>query len=235
MIQIIQKVIQMIHLKSKSLLPVKQSSIASRITDALDADVHYAKSIELGIANLSAISQQLSEKFRCSPAAAKIAVARWARRKAAESQAITDRTRRVLSRSTIYLQDGVGVLVLENNQPALRSVFSLEDERILSIVISAKSITLIGPPDSLKAVDKKLGAHVLKRLDGLCLLQLSSSDEIENVPGVYAAVLDSLARRGINVLETSSCYTDTNVVVRRSDAVKAFEALEDACGKARTT
>lgn len=211
----------------------RSASAAARIAEALDADVHYAKSIELGIANLSAIAQQLAEKTGCPPLAAKVAVARWARGRKAATEAVAERTSRILSRSTIYLQDDVGVRVLENNPQTHRAVFALEDDHLLSIVISAKSITLIGPPKSVQLIEKKLGSHVLKRLDSLCLLQLSSSEEIEDVPGVYAAVLDALARRGINVLESSSCYTDTNVVVRRSDAVKAFEALEDVCGKTR--
>ncbi len=214
---------------------VKPVSAAAQIADALDADVHYAKCIELGIANLSAIAAQLAEKTGCPAQAAKIAVARWARVRKAVGVAVAERTRRILSRSTLYLQNDVAVLVLENNPPTHRAVFSLQDERILSIVISARSITLIGPPESIAQVEKKLGSHALKRLDGLCLLQLSSVEEIEDVPGVYAAILDSLARRGINVLESSSCFTDTNVVVRRVDAVKAFEALEDLCGKNRGT
>ncbi|MBI2445010.1 ACT domain-containing protein [Candidatus Micrarchaeota archaeon] len=221
------------HRKKSLPSPALAVSAASRIADALAADVHYAKAIELGIANLSAIAQQLAEKTGCSPLAAKVAVARWARGRKAAATAVAERTRRILSRSTLYLQNDVAVLVLENNPLTHRAVFSLQDERILSIVISARSITLIGPPESIAQVEKKLDSHFLKRLDGLCLLQLSSTQEIEDVPGVYAAVLDALARRGINVLETSSCYTDTNVVVRRSDAVKAFEALEDVCGKVR--
>ncbi len=209
------------------------SSVASRVAAALAADLHYAKSIELRIANRSAIAMQLARKLKLPPQAVKVAVTRWAQRQQAASSSVAERTRRILSRTTLHLQDDVGVLVLENDPQTHRAVFALQDERILSIVISAKSITLIGPPDSIASVEKKIGAHALKRLDGLCLLQLSSSEEIEDVPGVYAAVLDALARKGINVLESSSCYTDTNVVLKRTDALKAFEALEEICGKNR--
>ncbi len=137
--------------QTKKLHPsaVKPVSAAARIADALDADVHYAKSIELGIANLSAIATQLAEKTGCPPQAAKIAVARWARGRKAVGVAVAERTRRILSRSTLYLQNDVAVLVLENNPPTHRAVFSLQDERILSIVVSARSITLIGPPERI--------------------------------------------------------------------------------------
>ena len=209
-------------------------SVAARVAAILSADLHYAKSIELRIANRSAIAAQLAKKLKVPTQAVKVAVTRWAQRQHAASASMAERTRRILAHTTLHLQDEVSVLVLENNPLTHRAVFALQDERILSIVISAKSITLIGPPESVASVEQKLGAQALKRLDGLCLLQLSSSEEIEDVPGVYAAVLDALARKGINVLESSSCYTDTNVVLKRSDALIAFEALEDVCGKRRT-
>jgi len=221
------------HVRKLRVPESRPASAAALVSEVLDADVHYAKCIELGIANLSAIAQQLAEKTGCPPLAAKVAVARWAKGRKAAAEQVAERTRRILSRSTLYLQNDVAVRVLENNPPTHRAVFALQDERLLSIVISARSITLIAPPESIAQVEKKLGSQMLKRLDGLCLLQLSSSEEIEDVPGVYAAVLDSLARKGINVLESSSCFTDTNVVVRRADAVRAFEALEDLCGKNR--
>ncbi len=224
--------IQMIHRLPYAKKP-PALSVAARVAAVLSADLHYAKSIELCIANRSAIASQLAKKLKLPAQAVKVAVTRWAQRQQASSVSMVERTRRILSRTTLHLQDDVGVRVLENDRLTHRAVFALQDERILSIVISAKSITLIGPPQSLAAVEQKLGAHILKRLDGLCLLQLSSSEEIEDVPGVYAAVLDALARRGINVLESSSCYTDTNIVLNRSDALKAFEALEELCGKRR--
>lgn len=208
-----------------------KASVASAVFSELAADVHYAKSIELGIANRSAIAAQLAKKMKRPMQAVKVAVTRWAQAQEKSGNAMAQRTRKVLSHSTIHLQDDVSVLVLENNPQAHRAVFALQDERMLSVVVSAKSMTLIGPSGSIAAVEKSLGSHRLKTLVGLCLLQLSSSEEIEEVPGVYAAVLDALARKGINVLESSSCYTDTNIVVHRSDAVKAFEALEEACGK----
>ncbi|MBI5226705.1 ACT domain-containing protein [Candidatus Micrarchaeota archaeon] len=208
-----------------------KTSAASRVFAELAADVHYTKAIELGIANRSAIAAQLCKKLKLPPLAVKIAVTRWAQDQQKQGARMAQRTSKVLSRSAIRLQDDVSVLVLENNPQAHRAVFALQDERMLSVVVSFTSMTLIGPTESIAAVQKKLSNHALKTLEGLCLLQLSSTEEIEEVPGVYAAVLDALARKGINVLESSSCYTDTNIVVRRSDAVKAFEALEEACGK----
>jgi hypothetical protein len=63
------------------------------------------------------------------------------------------------------------------------------------------------------------------------MLRLTSPPEIEYIPGVVAYMLDRLSEHGVNFTDLYSCYTDTNLVVERQDALKAFELLEQMCKK----
>lgn len=206
-------------------------SVASRVERLLDADAWYSKAVDSGIANLSAIADQLSEKLSCSREAAKVAVARWARKRVASSRGGPDRVRGVLAHSTVSLQDGIAVIVAETSPQARKAVHLLEDADVKSVVVGSRSITVICASSDCAKVVHAFGGHVLIEQKGLCLIQLSSKEDIESVPGVYASVLDAFARRGINVVESSSCYTETNLIVRQEDAVAGFEAMQSACGK----
>ncbi len=215
----------------KQSVSFRPPSVASRIERELESDVRYGQAIDAGIANLSAIAQQLSEKIRCGKDAAKVAVARWARKRVQQSQSFSDKVKGVLSTSTVSLQDDIAVVVVESSPSTRRALSLLEEIEVKSIVLGAKSITVICSAHHCQRAVKAFGGHALIEKKGLCLIQLSSKEDIERVPGVYAYVLEAFARRGINVVESSSCYTETNIIVRQADALAGFEAMQTACGK----
>lgn len=208
---------------------IKAESVASRVEREIAQDAHYRKAIDLGIANYSAIAKQIAARTGCGEEAVKVAVSRCADRQKAGFDATEKRAKGVLKNSTIALQDDIAVAVLENSRTARRFLADLESIDAKYAVFSPRSITLVCRSADLPRIEKSL---VLKKSQGLCMLQLSSPEDIEKVPGVLSFLLDSLSRRNINVLETYSCYTETSLIVSREDAVGSFEAVEEACGKA---
>ncbi len=209
----------------------KQESVAARVGREIERDAHYRKAIELGIANLSAIAAAIAAKLRCNPEAAKVAVARYAKSRVEAAGERASLVSRVLAKSSVSLQDDVAVLVVENSGLAAARTPALEGDEIISVVSSKHGITIACRGSAVAALEKRFKGSVLLFSKNLCLVQLSSPQNIENVPGVFVTVLDAIYRRGLNVLEASSCYTDTNIIVERKDAVKCFEAVEEACGK----
>ena len=210
----------------------EKESAASKIGRELQADEHYRKAIALGIANLSAIADKLAVKVGCSKEAAKVAVARWARENERGSVSSLSSINSVLSKSSVSLQDDVVVTVVENNSVTRKALSLLEDVDLWSMVFSPKSITLVCAGAHSASLHRVLKGQIILTTPSLCLVRISSPDEIEGVSGVYGYVLDCIARKGINILETSSCYTDTNIIVQRKNAVACFQAVQEACGKA---
>jgi hypothetical protein len=209
----------------------KQESVAARVVREIEQDAHYRKAIELGIANLSAIADIVATKLECNREAAKVAVARYAKNRVPHAGEKAGHVSRVLRQSSVSLQDSVAVLVVENSGATVPKTAGLEGDDIIAVVSSKRSTTITCRGNAVAALEKKFKGSILKFSQNLCLVQLSSPESIENVPGVFVSVLDAIYRRGINVLEASSCYTDTNIIVERRDAVKCFEAVEEACGK----
>lgn len=65
----------------------------------------------------------------------------------------------------------------------------------------------------------------------LTLIILYSPRDLEDTPGCVSVILNAIAAEGINVLEFISCHTDTLMVVRNSDAVRAYGVLNGLIGK----
>ncbi len=209
----------------------KGSSVASMVAREIDGDAHYRKAMELGIANLSAIAERIASKNSWGREAVKVAVARYASKYSASSANSLRRVQELLVSSRISLEDGIAVVVVDNSAFSRRSFSGIEDSAVKSVVSGEAGITIVMREAYLARAEKLFGGHLLLKSKGLCLIRLSSPEKIEEVEGVYAHILEGIARRGINVLETSSCYTETNIIVERKDALKCFAALEETCGR----
>ena len=63
--------------------------------------------------------------------------------------------------------------------------------------------------------------------DQAVLVIVSPKDVVE-VPGFIAHVTGILASNGINISQIESVYTDTILVMKLDDALKAFQLLREA-------
>lgn len=75
--------------------------------------------------------------------------------------------------------------------------------------------------------------QVMEAKTELAALIIHSPEEIMETPGCIAAIYNRVGRGGINVVDTVSNYTDTILVVKMDDVVKAFTAVTDLISEAR--
>jgi hypothetical protein len=75
--------------------------------------------------------------------------------------------------------------------------------------------------------------QVMEAKTELAALIIHSPDEIMETPGCIAAIYNRVGRGGINVVDTVSNYTDTILVVKMGEVVKAFTAVTDLISEAR--
>jgi len=210
-----------------------ESPISKKVREELESDIYVNKAIRLGIANCSAIAKNLSSKVEGSEDALKMAVLRYSREACKRYEEESIGIAGVLGRTKITLLSNVCVLVFERSSQTHAAADGLgDDEEVFSILASQKVILVMTSDENEKYVVDKLGReNIIQKTLSLCMLRLTSPSRIENVPGVIAYVLDQLAGHGINIIDLYSCYTDTNLVIERKDALKAFELLEKMCRK----
>ncbi len=216
--------------KEQQVFEMKQGgiSVAERVRKKIESNVYWDKAIELGIANYSAIAEQLKKEVGGSFDAVKIAVARYAQERKPSEESI-ERVKRILDRTSLTLKTNSAIMIFYNTSPALARVQKLfEDEvKVYSVVNSPSVIVVIVDDAQAGKALKIMGQeNLVKKHSNANLLLLNSPTEIETTPGIIAFLLEKLAENNINVIEIYSCYTDTAILISREDALKAFETIE---------
>ncbi len=138
--------------------------------------------------------------------------------------------------------------VLSNSRVSLRgNVVSLTAEEIESIpymdgffhlVRGRNYTTIVVDEANIDEVKDEVDVEIVEEKTDLTCITVESPEEIAEVPGVLSRMVSRFMSEGINIVDITSCYTETIIVVKRRDSVKALETLEEvieASGKQPTT
>lgn len=213
-----------------------QKSITSAVRGILEKDqsvreclpfVNYSR---LALFLRAEVEKRAGKKV--SQEAVKTAIRRFA--KSAEKGGFTEGIKAVLKGGRLNLRNNVSVLAIYPSMHAIGKIPELEkriDRRkgeILHVIAGINCIVLILDGSNYRMAQKLLRKDTINERTGLSALTITTSLKITVTPGVVAYITAILARAGTNIEEISSCYTDTIIIVRRADAVGAYQLLEDA-------
>ncbi|MFW5984115.1 MAG: ACT domain-containing protein, partial [Halobacteria archaeon] len=87
--------------------------------------------------------------------------------------------------------------------------------------------TVVVDDDAAETVADAVEGDVVERVGDLTCITVESPDEIVDVPGVLTRMVSRFSSEEINIVDITSCYTETIIVVEKRDAVKALETLEE--------
>jgi len=87
--------------------------------------------------------------------------------------------------------------------------------------------TVVVDNEGADEVAEAVEGDVVERLDDLTCITVESPGEIVDVPGVLTRMVSRFSSEEINIVDITSCYTETIIVVEKRDAVKALETLEE--------
>lgn len=151
----------------------------------------------------------------------------WKLLKAAAAE---DKIRSLLIHSRIEIKSKVTVVVidkhiftddlleLERKIKKSRNVFyAIEGTDAITIITAAAFA------DDIRSIFK---SGIMKLWKDLALVIIVSPEKIEETPGVFSYLSGLLSDRGINVVETMSCWSETLFVVAEADIAKVLEALK---------
>lgn len=145
---------------------------------------------------------------------------------------------KILARSTLNVRTDVTKLSLERTSRTLgvvRRLLANYQQEFLQVSESLSALTLIF--DSRIADDIRShfqGENILEEELNLGAIIVQSPPEIIRTPGCVLTFYSQLSRRHINIEDTTSCYTDTILVVKMNQVSKAFTALADLISNSRT-
>ena len=75
--------------------------------------------------------------------------------------------------------------------------------------------------------DKKQDIDAIISHENVVEINLISSPDIEEVPGVVSYIYSVLFNAGVNVIETFSSYTDTIIIINKKDLNRTVEAFDN--------
>ncbi len=143
----------------------------------------------------------------------------------------SDSVTRIIANSTISVKTDVIKLSLKRSSVTLNIVsrlISKYQEDFLQVSESLSALTLIFDSNILSIVRKNFSkSDILEEELNLAAIIIHSSKQIIKTPGCTILFYTQLLRRGINIEDTTSCFTDTILVVYMDKVGNAFMALTE--------
>ena len=143
----------------------------------------------------------------------------------------SDSVTRIIANSTISVKTDVIKLSLKRSSVTLNIVSKLiskYQEDFLQVSESLSALTLIFDSNILSIVRKNFSkSDILEEELNLAAIIIHSPKQIIKTPGCTILFYNQLLRRGINIEDTTSCFTDTILVVYMDKVGNAFMALTE--------
>ncbi|MDY6765384.1 MAG: hypothetical protein SV377_06865 [Halobacteria archaeon] len=132
-----------------------------------------------------------------------------------------ERVRRVLSESRVSLRGNVVSITG-------RRIGEIDVEAGFLHLVRGRNFTTVVTDDThADEVKEKTEGELIQENRNLTGITVESPEEITRTPGVLSHLVSRFMSEGINIVEITSCYTETIIVVDRNQAVRALETLED--------
>lgn len=102
-------------------------------------------------------------------------------------------------------------------------------------MVRGRSYTTVVVDDTRAEEVRDDVSGVVEEKTDLTCITVESPDEIVEVPGVLAHLVSRFTSEEINIVDITSCYTETIIVVEKRAAVDALETIEDVIAAAEAT
>ena len=96
---------------------------------------------------------------------------------------------------------------------------------LFRIIEGINAITIITSEEFLERIKELFRNKIIKINKDLVEVTVKSSEELEELPGVMAYLYSLFGEKGINIVETMSCWTDTIFVIEEKDLVAVMDML----------
>ncbi|MEM3590717.1 MAG: hypothetical protein QW702_01265 [Candidatus Bathyarchaeia archaeon] len=213
-------------------------SLAKTVQYLIEGDPSIQDAIERGYANLSAVARLLKPKAeeilgRKVTLEGMITSVKRARVK---FKPLREQLK-VVADSIITIRTSLAKISLEKTRRNLeraRLISAEFPEAFFQVLEGATTLTLITDQRIFEGIRSNLEASgILDEKRNLAAAIIQSPREIVDTPGCIVMFYNAISRRGINIEETISCYTETVIVVKMEDSTRVYSILADLVLDAR--
>ena len=188
-------------------------TIANNVRSYLRNKPYLLEALEKGIVNLSELSRQIQEELKTSnTSAVKAALRRFSEELQRHKQKREEKVLQVLKRSGMAVYDKKSVVVTNRE---------VDVKNALKVDLLNKHVYLLDRSDLPERIS------TLVKHEDCTMIVVHSPEELEATPGVVAFLATLLAEQNVNIIEFISCWTETIMVVEKTDSLKAYEVLSN--------
>jgi len=214
-------------------------SISKIVKTLIERDISMKEAIHKGYGNYSAIARILKPKID-EIVRRKVnleSVITAIKRLKVNYTSVHENTIKVIARSVINIRTDVSKISVEKTRKNLeivrKSIANLSEE-FVHVIEGTSAITLI--------FDQKLfddiaflfpDTEILDKKQNLAEIIIRSPIGLIGTQGCLLTFVNALSRRGMNIEETMSCYTDTIIALSMKDVGEAFSALTNLISDSR--
>ncbi|MDG7042608.1 MAG: ACT domain-containing protein [Nitrososphaerota archaeon] len=205
-------------------------SINKLVGEVVSSDDAIEASIIGGYANLSGVARLIRERLSGTrPEASVEAIVSALKRYKIRASAEREPVYQVLSKSSVMLRTSVAKVVLGKGVEDMGSLLeSLKryDEDLVILSKTLNNTTIIFDVSIYERIKAALRtANIVDKKGELTAITVHSPAAIIRTPGCLESIYSSVSNAKINVEDTTSCYTDTVLIVKDEDAGRAFDAI----------
>ncbi len=151
-------------------------------------------------------------------------------RKLTKKQSYEKDLKKLLADTKIEIKTKMMVCIIENgyyNNNLLELQKKIRGDReVIHIVDGISATTIITSQEYEKDIKKMFKLRIIKITTGLVEIVLRTKENLEEVPGYIVYLTNLLSEKGINIVETMSCWTDTIFVIEEKNMQRSVEALK---------
>ena len=214
-------------------------SVSKIVKTIIENDVALQDALRRKYGNLSAIARMIKPKVEMNmhrKVNLQSVITAVKRTRGSYSRFFKD-VRSVIANSVINVRTDVAKLSIEKTRKSLSTTKKLladYQEEFLQVSESITAITLIFDQKLFPEISSLFQREdVLEKKTDLAAIIMRSPIEITETPGCIATFYNQIARRRINIYDTTSCFTDTIMIVKMEDVSAAFSVLTDLISEAR--
>jgi hypothetical protein len=214
-------------------------SISKVVRDIIDNDLSFQDALARKYGNYSAIARIIRPRVQRAlhHSVSLDSITTSVKRIKPRYELIADGVTKVLASSTINVRTDVAKLNLDKSKRVFeqsRKLLSGYEEEFLQMSASNSAVTLIFDQKLLPEIHKFFQDDDVKdEQKDLAAIIVNSPKEIIRTHGCVLAIYARIAENRINIEDTVSCFTDTIIIVRMEDAVRAFTTLTDLVNESR--
>jgi aspartokinase len=191
-------------------------TIAQNVRSHLRNKPYLLEALEKGIVNLSELSRQIQMELKIdNTSAVKAALRRFSEELQKHKQKREEKVLQILKRSGIAVYDRKSVMITSKE---------INTKNGMKVDLLGKFVYLLDRGDVPERIS------TLVKHDNCTMIVMHSPEELEATPGVVAFLTALLAEQNVNIIEFISCWTETIIVVKKKDSLKAYEVLSNMVG-----